>query len=415
MLFIFLALIFAYAILCSSDIHKGLWLLVAVLPSYLLRIELFGVPTTLLELLVITFLLSQVFKRKRIPVSLQKDLRILVPIVLLVGVSTISIVTSPDIVAGLGIWKAYFIEPILLFFVIRYEIIHKEFQPQTLFNALGLTAIVLSLVAFVQWTTGAGLPIPWDFDRRATSVFDYPNALGLFLGPIVVIGALHIWKRATLDRGTQLFWIAVTTLSSIAIVLAESEAAVVAVVATLFLTGILNSSTRKKTLGILLACVLLIALSPWRGFVIEKLTLQDYSGGVRLSQWTETVQMLKDHWFFGAGLAGYPEVFTPYHTQTQFEVFQYPHTILLNIWVELGLLGIFAFHVLAWRTVKEVISRPFSLTGQSIAFMALIEMIIHGLVDVPYFKNDLSILTWILLAIVFSYVSNRTSPSRKKN
>ena len=31
---------------------------------------------------------------------------------------------------------------------------------------------------------------------------------------------------------------------------------------------------------------------------------------------------------------------------------------------------------------------------------ALVYIYIHGLVDVPFFKNDLSILFWILLAIV---------------
>jgi hypothetical protein len=31
---------------------------------------------------------------------------------------------------------------------------------------------------------------------------------------------------------------------------------------------------------------------------------------------------------------------------------------------------------------------------------AMITIIIHGLVDVPYFKNDLAILFWIIMALI---------------
>ncbi|PJE76995.1 hypothetical protein COV05_02290 [Candidatus Uhrbacteria bacterium CG10_big_fil_rev_8_21_14_0_10_48_16] len=415
MLAVLLILTTAYAVLCWSDLHKGLWLLVAVLPSYLLRTEIFHIPTTLLELLVLTFLIVWLIKRKTLPLQIQKDKGMLIPLFLLLTASTISIVTSPEIVAGLGIWKAYFIEPILLFFVVRHEITHEKFQIQTLFNALGLTALILSLVAVVQGFTGAGLPIPWDFEHRATSIFDYPNALGLFLGPVVIIGVMTLWNRIPTERFMNLFWLTVTLLSSIAILLAESEATVVAVIATLMCAGIWNSTTRKKTLLLLLVGIVVIGLSPWRSFVVEKLTLQDYSGRVRLSQWSETIDLLQDRWLFGAGLAGYPDVFAPYHQATHVEVFQYPHTILFNIWVELGLLGVLAFILLAWQVLNKFSPHTFSINPSTIAFLVLLEMTIHGLVDVPYFKNDLALLTWILLAIVFSYASAKPSLSKKKD
>lgn len=127
--------------------------------------------------------------------------------------------------------------------------------------------------------------------------------------------------------------------------------------------------------------------------LFQKLTLQDYSGSVRLSQWSETIDMLQDHWLLGAGLSGYQTVFKPYHQATHLEIFQYPHNILLNIWVELGLLGLIAVGLLSWHVLR---AEP------SIAIFALLQMIIHGLVDVPYFKNDLAFLTWIFLAIILT-------------
>ena len=427
MLAVLLILTATFAVLTWSDLHKGLFLLVAVLPSYLLRTELFGVPTTLLEMLLVAFVVVWILRRHfPIPLLFKEGLGVVsVSVLLILLSSTLAVFVAPDMTSALGAWKAYFLEPILLFFVVRYELVHGDLLVSKLFEALGLCAIALSLVAIFQWLTGMGLPIPWDIERRVTSVFDYPNALGLFLGPIVVIGFLKFLTPPSppLERvgnlvspsplhkgGLRGVWLLVTILSSIAIILAQSEAAIVSIVATLLLAGLIHRKTRVLSSSLLVLLVLLILLLPP---LLSKLTLQDYSGGVRLSQWSETIDMLGDHWFLGAGLSGYPTLFEPYHQATHLEIFQYPHNIILNIWVELGLLGLIAFIVLAWQIFHRfhlTTYPPNHLT--TFAFLALLQMSIHGLVDVPYFKNDLAILTWILLAIVFTYA--RHTPSLSK-
>lgn len=440
MLPLLLTLTAAYAILSWRDLQTGLFLLVAVLPSYLLRTEIFGVPTTLLELLVITLLFIWTMKggwRQWLGAWQTTPL----PIILLLLASIISLFVAPDLAQALGVWKAYFVEPILLFFVIRHELAHNNLKSQKLLEALGATALIVSLVAIAQWLTGAGLPIPWDIERRVTSVFEYPNALGLFLGPIVVIGFLESFRlvaggtasgsarlaqtsasesstdKAGTVTGPASFWMFVVALSSIAIVLAQSEAAIVSVVATLLLAGWFHKKTRVFSSSLIVVAIVATLLFPP---LFQKLTLQDYSGSVRLSQWSEIIDMLQDHWLLGAGLSGYPTIFKPYHQATHLEIFQYPHNIVMNIWVELGVLGLIAFGLLAWQVLltwrrlkPAATASRFTLHAPpTIAFFALLQMSIHGLVDVPYFKNDLAILTWVLLAIFFSY-ARHTPPLSK--
>ena len=120
--------------------------------------------------------------------------------------------------------------------------------------------------------------------------------------------------------------------------------------------------------------------------------LQDSSGLVRRAQWSETLTMLADRPFLGAGLNGYPAALAPYHDATFYEIFQYPHEIFLNSWSELGLIGLIALFIGAilvarttWRRKDEVLVLAFAV--------AILTMTIHGLVDVPFFKNDLAILT----------------------
>src|SRR3989338_2671825 len=236
MLTVFLILTSLFAVLTWKDLHKGLFLLTALLPSYLLRTYVGPVPTTLLELLILTFVIIWFIKRKRLPFTPMFPRGIFITILILILTATISIAVSPQIVAAVGIWKAYFIEPFLLFLIISFEIKQTDRQTfsQGIFKALGVSALAVSSVAIIQWITGAGLPIPWDIERRVTSVFDYPNAVGLFLGPIFIIGfqQLITEKTTILFLKKNLFWISVCVLSFIAIVFAQSEASIVAVVAT---------------------------------------------------------------------------------------------------------------------------------------------------------------------------------------
>lgn len=109
--------------------------------------------------------------------------------------------------------------------------------------------------------------------------------------------------------------------------------------------------------------------------------------------------MLSDRPIFGAGLNGYQTALAPYHTHPEYEIFQYPHQIALNTWTELGLLGLVAFALLVVQVIRH--SPTFPLSGSStLATLALLETSIHGLADVPYFKNDLSAMTWLLIAII---------------
>jgi O-antigen ligase len=200
--------------------------------------------------------------------------------------------------------------------------------------------------------------------------------------------------------------------------LAQSEAAYVALLATFVLIGLLSKRVRLPTIVLIGVATITVFLSPLRQTVFTKLTLHDTSGEVRRSQWTETIELLKDHPLTGVGLSGYPIALEPHHTYTQYEIFQYPHNIFLNIWTELGLLGLLAFAILSFtilRTQVPTLHSPFSSSLISTpAFFALLEMTVHGLVDVPYFKNDLAVLTWLLLAllVVQTQVSASAKPTR---
>jgi len=432
-----LIILASFAYLTYHDFKIALLVLLALLPTYLIRFSVGPVPTTLLECLVLIVLGFWFVRQNGYKLDFLRTMGpYRAPMLLLLAASCFSVVVAPDVFSALGIWKAFFIEPILLFFVFRSTLTERK-DWESGFFALGGAVIVLSLFAVIQRLTGLGIPAPWDIELRATSFFDFPNALGLFIAPTVSASMVYLsgWfanspslRRRGLGgslaprhpRGLGVLAGVIAGLGLLACALSQTEAVFVAIPASLFLALFASNGSgwfaRSPSQGdtggrgvgrwLVPALALLFAFLAFTFIPVirEKLLLQDLSGQARLAQWSETSTYLKTHWLTGAGLSGYPTAIKPYHNPRVFEIFQFPHNILLNFWVELGLLGVIALVAFIVATLRLVgggsKTRPYTPRDDLfvlMAFAALSTMFIHGLVDVPFFKNDLAILTSFFL------------------
>jgi O-antigen ligase len=391
----------AFAVLAWRDFKLALTLILALLPTYLLRFELV-IPWTLLEGFILIAFALWLFGHNGFKLDLRTLGKYRAPLFFLLAMATFATIWAPDQSSALGVWKAYFIEPMLMFVMLRSTFTERADWTRAL-TTLGITTILIAVFAIFQKLTGLGLPIPWDVERRATSVFEYPNAVGLLVAPIVT--ALCVARPRVA--------IIAVPLGLVAILLAETEAALVAIPVALLATLLMSRATAKTKItaliGSVVVAVAVLAIVPT---VCDKVLLQDYSGGVRRAQWSETVELLKDRPLDGAGLSGYPTVFEPYHDPTLYEVFQYPHNVILNFWVEMGLIGVMAFVWIAVVTTRLAWGRRDDALVLA-AFAALLNMTIHGLVDVPFFKNDLAVLTAFFLAMVLAPSAHSESPSRR--
>jgi len=268
---------------------------------------------------------------------------------------------------------------------------------------LSIPALYISIYAIAQKFFGAPIPYPWQSELRVTSIFEYPNAVGLFLAPIIILFIYQIINnKKILITG---YWLSITILSLLTIILAKSDGAIFSVMGAGVLFILLNLFFNKKyKSGVVVLLLVLIAgglLFSLLEMAQEKIMLQDWSGFVRLTIWGETWNMLRNNWFFGAGLAGYQTAIIPFHESRDWmEIFLYPHNIILNFWSEMGLIGLASFIWLLEKFGKvcyAVLKRDklFTIT----AICAMSALLIHGLVDVPYFKNDLSVLFWMIYSI----------------
>lgn len=429
----------------------ALFFLIAALPAYLARFSLFGIPSTLLEaMILITFAvwflriwIPEYKKRKktdlrRTPYPFYRE------IIALIILSFISVGIAGFTTNALGIWKAYFFEPVLVYILI-INICRDKKDWQKILWALFFSASVVSLVAIYQKFSGQFIFNEFwanEATRRAVSLFGYPNAVGLFLAPLIPLFIgwfFSLPHRTTIIKTLKkLSIILIIATSLAAIYFAKSEGALIGIAASLFVFGFF-ANKKVKTVTLTLSVVIIAAVllyAPLKNLAVQKVTLHDLSGQIRQQQWKETFQALKGAKIItGAGLANYQETVAPYHQEGIFfnsdnipnfdavtwasstlrtkywqpvEIYLYPHNIFLNFWSEIGLLGALVFIWLMFRAALVAYKLFHSLNKDDSpekylalgVMSSLVCIFIHGLVDVPYFKNDLAVMFWIFIALI---------------
>lgn len=440
-----------FLVLALIRLDYALFFLIFALPSYLVRFSVFGIPSTLLELMIlITF--GVWFLKKYLPniKSLFKKNGEKIPypfsweIILLVIFSFVATGIASFSLGALGIWKAYFFEPILVFILILN--IYKDKRDwQKILWALLLSAFSISILAIYQKITGQFIFNEFwanEETRRVVSWFGYPNAIGLYLAPLVLLftGWFFSLPHVTTIGKTlkKIFIILVIIFSLLSIYFAKSEGALIGIAAGLFIFGLL-AGKKRRIATIIVSCLFIAGIffsTPAKDFISTKLMLQDLSGQIRQRQWKETFLTLQGIKFFtGAGLNNYQASVAPVHQEGIFfnadnldnfdeqlsasaalrakywqpvEIYMYPHNIFLNFWTEIGLGGAIVFMWLLFKASfvafkltitygRENHSEKYLALG---LFSALVVFTIHGLVDVPYFKNDLSVMFLVFLAFI---------------
>lgn len=411
-------LLIIYVALAIKKLNWALYFIPLLLPTYLIRFMVGPIPFTFVESLIIIFVaawfVKKLQKRELIEYirSLSKN-KFVFPALLLLLAATISIYSSADFISALGIWKAYFVVPIV-FYLAFIDTVKTKKQIKNIILGLGLSAFAVSLYAIIQYFIGWGIPVTYSFEglRRATSIYGYPAALGLFVAPIfTMIAGIFILSlgRKKEDRIFQKNWIIVLTLVVIglALIFSRTEGAWIAVLTAIFFI-LMFTKYRWDVIALSLIGIIIIFTVPaTRDYVLPLITFQDVSGDVRLTIWQGTVRLIQNHPVFGAGLAGFQTLYAQYKEAKHVEISLYPHNIFLNFWVETGALGLIAMMFLIFQYIKKGFTglnkEGCKLHDSSYKITLLSVMVcilVYGLVDVPYFKNDLAILFWIWLGLM---------------
>jgi putative inorganic carbon (hco3(-)) transporter len=379
----------------------------ALMPAYTVRWHVGPVPTTLLEtsilLTIAAFLIETVVQGGtivwRTPFT--------VPAILFIIAGALDVIFAPDRRAALGLYRAYLLEPIA-FFIVLVTIVNSLRRAYLIVLGLAAGALAVGLPnAFV--VLQAGLQHRLDLSGTPPVViYQTANAVALFLLPVIAVAAAVAAYGKGRARTAAVAFLIVAVPCFLLTLSRGGFLALAAVVLALALTHRRRTWYLAAAVAVGAAFALLPPISKRLAYELHFTDPHNTLVG-RIPLWQATMQLLRDRPIFGAGLSGFETRIAPYWNATHVDRFIYPHNILLNFWVATGILGVVAFGWLllqafrsswaGWRSPARDWA-PLCLG----VFLALIGIVVHGLVDVPYFKNDLSLEFWVLLALIYAGV-----------
>ena len=370
----------------------------AALPAYNLRFRVGPLPTTLLEILVLVTVAAYAWtlyaERRRPAARTPYD----IPIALLLIAGVTGVVAAPDHVRALGIYRAYFVEAIAIFYI-AVDLVRTREQLRILLLIAGIGSCIFAIGQIASFAIV--------FAHHAIQIDDPPaflntssNQAAMYLEPLLAFAAgFALYPETPRQR-----WIAVgvTALLLAAIVLTLSRAAYLAVALVAVVAVFSLPSWRLRlwaVAGLAVALLLIIELP----FISTRLGTFAHSIGLRQSIYSQALHMLAQRPIFGAGISGFPIRVAPFRPQGQ-EIELYPHNLWLTTWSEIGLLGVVSFAViffgLLWRGARALWRRndihralAWGSTG------AILLYLVHGMFDSPYWKNDLAIEFWLIAAL----------------
>lgn len=421
----------SFGVLAWKNFKFALYFVFLLLPTYrvqfdlsagvLTKVGIFNLPFNLLSgiiwLLVFIFFLRHI---RNIP-NLFKDLRnklksknnifssLRWPIILIIVSAYIATFFVKDSIGAMGLFKSYFLEALFFFVLLVFSLKKEEFK--NCIYALQILVFLIFGVALFQKLSGNFIFNTTNIleQGRVTTFFGYPNANGLILLPIFFLTFINLFKDRKLYL--KIFNLLTLIFSLIVIYWAKSESALIAIIAGLLLFVLFKIIKNKKF--ILVISLLIIVIAFILPFIVkapkeidepgtinytlkQKVLLQDLSGQVRRQMWQETIEYLKDYPILGTGLGAYQEKMESYHQTKYIEIFLYPHHIWLNFWVSLGIFGLIGF---IWLSILLIIKLTRNLSKENLILLVVfLAVIIQGIVEVPYFKNDLAIIWWLIFA-----------------
>jgi len=406
----------------------GLSLVIFLAPLYLLKIVIGWLPLTVLELLILAVLAVWLVKKTLAGFSFDLFRRFgfwefsFPALLVLIGIF-ISTLASADLRVSAGIFKSWFVEPII-FSLLVVDTAKNSRQARNL-----LLAAVFSGVAVAAIGLGYLLAGDLTFDGRLKAFYLSPNHLAMYLAPALLlvigflVGAKNFWQKILLVVSGWLLAVSIYYTFSYSAWLAIVAALIFMFLASYKFKLIANRKIAIGGLAIVLFVFLFLILFQWGDVKLGNLLKFDRSSlESRLMVWRAGWQIIKDHWLLGIGPGEFQKYYLDYQKFFKTPYLEWavtqPHNLFLAFWLQTGIFGLVGFIWLIVNFFKKTFNflkqktsfaeasearQPLAVTLMAVIFYILA----HGLADTTYWKNDLALMFWLIITLCYTVVRLR--------
>ena len=386
-----------------------------LIPAYIFRFSVLEIPTNVFEVAVIitalAFIINRLISKKN-----QKFNFGFWPAYILLLAAIISAIVASDKTVALGILKGWFLAPAIFYFVIINSFDNKKIKKLSI--PLFISLILVSLWAILQklgvittlfYQVGDSGFSDYLSRFRAFGPFESPNYLAMFVVPVTFI-TLPIFGffKKTIDK---ILIAALYLLPLFALYSSHSLGGLLAfgfgiislfavLLAKTYRAKMLNSGAKISALALAL-----IITAVGFAYIFSSIGGETYSNAIRKDIYRYSFDLIQSHPLLGIGLGEFQKSVEKISiSNTGFQMYGlsyalHPHNVFLAVWLNLGLLGILAFLYLIGSFFWRLGRHGGDVLIVASAFAAMVAILIHGLVDTTYFKNDLSAIFWLILSI----------------
>lgn len=428
------------AYLTYRNTNYGIYIVLATIPGYLLRTAVAFVPTTWLELAIYTVAAVSLYKHLRKKTlaphfyyALHHARRYVVPVLLFTLAALVSVSVSPNPARALGIMKAWFFAP-LIFAILLLDKLTNETITRRVCYALSLSALPIILYGLVEYAGDFGMSIP----GRLDSFFESPNYVAMYLVPLtLLLGGYMVPRKGGngdasarhlqgLYARTRVVYSSVwLVLGAATIIFTKSFGGWLGLFGGLIFLAIFYKRVTMRKLVILALLSFALLILGFLGYQQSKTHYNAFwrvnSLETRTEVWTHAFTMLARSPVIGVGIGGFHDAYAAYiatlpeDKQPVEKDVLWPHNIYLTVWVESGVVALAAFIWILLILFREVFHAYFVKHSRAVLApaAAMMSIVLHGLVDTPYLKNDLSLLFWVI--VVIAIVSGEQGMERKRD
>jgi len=371
---------------------------ILTIPLYALRLTF--VNTSVSVLTISMFILSTILLiiyHKNIFITLKKE-PLLWTFALLFVISFIPSLLLNFTVHGSGVFIEWIFLPALTSFLIYIHTTKNSHAYITIQTALSFTLFIVSIIALIYFILNIKT-----FDDRLTAFYPSPNHLAFFIAPLIPIAIAQF-----LNTKHILFkiFLLVTLLSSVLTLFLTNSfiSSISIIVALMFITFV---HTQKKQLLLISLFLFFIFLSIVSFHKITNIEISPVHNPLfsRIEIWTVATYQIQNNPLLNTHpiddfqqiyLDAQP-LYTPYNTWSA----PTPHNLILTLWISGGFFTVLFFCLICARSIYFIILSYTKTKSTTILFYlaALLTILLTGIFDTSFWKNDLSFLLWLIIIL----------------